>query len=97
MTPRRRRGLRRGCAIAIAITAMALVLAPIALTLGVWTFNAARCGREPVEATSFAAAYSYDLPGDRDYSIFPILVTAYYCTESDATKAGYRHNPLASR
>ena len=92
--PRRRTGVV--IAVIAAVVVLLLFLLPVALTLGVWTINFVRCGRQPVEATNFAAAYSYDLPGDREYSYFPILVTSYYCTEAEAKKAGYNHNPLDS-
>jgi hypothetical protein len=52
------------------------------------------CGRQPVVATSFAAAYSYNLPGDPLYSPGPF--SQYYCTEQEAIKAGFRHSPLSS-
>lgn len=52
-----------------------------------------KCGGLPVVATDFAAAYSYDKPGDRFYSI-DIAAAEYFCTESEAQAAGYRHNVL---
>lgn len=51
------------------------------------------CGRQPVAATNFAAAYTYDLPGDPLYSVSPF--DTYYCTEQAAISAGYQHSPLS--
>jgi hypothetical protein len=48
----------------------------------------ARCGHQPVIASNFAAAYSYDIPGDFDYGP-SLFASAYFCTASQAEQAGY--------
>jgi hypothetical protein len=52
-----------------------------------------KCGGAPVVATDFAAAYSYDRPGDKYYGIDP-FVSEYFCTAAEAEAAGYHHNAL---
>lgn len=52
-----------------------------------------KCGGLPVVATDFAAAYTYDKPGDRFYSV-SYFTSHYFCNESEAQAAGYRHNVL---
>lgn len=46
-----------------------------------------RCGKQPVIATNFAAAYSYVLPGEKSYS--PDVFSRYYCSQAEAEKAGF--------
>jgi hypothetical protein len=48
--------------------------------------------RLPVAATKFAAAYSYELPGEPLYGPSPF--NEYFCTEQQAKNAGFRHSVL---
>jgi hypothetical protein len=52
-----------------------------------------KCGGPPVAATDFAAAYSYNRPGDKYYGLSP-YISQYFCTEAEAKAAGYHHNRL---
>ena len=84
-----------------ATVALAMViLLPVTLVVGfpaaTWGLNAARCGRRPAIASTFAAAYSYSLPGDDDY--FPsILNNTYFCTAQEAEKGGFNRTVLRKR
>ena len=49
------------------------------------------CGRLPVIANDFAAAYSYIPPGTRLYEIH--VFAHYYCTEQEAESHGYHLDP----
>lgn len=73
----------------------ALVLLIIGILTGVNSFLFAyiKCGKPPVAATNFAAAYSYKLPGERGSGPHPFHV--YYCSPAEAEQAGYRHNQLS--
>lgn len=51
-----------------------------------------RCLRQPVMVTSFAAAYSYAVPGDLEYG--PGIFSEYVCTTQEADAAGYRRTPI---
>ena len=75
---------------------LALIASPFWLPYALWLAAAAGCGHAPVAASNFAAAASYDLPGDRQYDvgIFPLTTPTYYCTEQEAKQAGFHHNPL---
>jgi hypothetical protein len=47
-----------------------------------------QCGRQPAIATNFAAADSYEMPGDLDYGP-SIFSSGYYCSAAEAEAAGY--------
>jgi hypothetical protein len=52
-----------------------------------------RCGHQPAIATNFAAAYSYDMPGDLDYGP-SIFSDTFYCSAAEAEAAGYHRTVL---
>jgi hypothetical protein len=76
----------------LAIFAVLLVTSPVTVAWAIWAGAVARCGGPPVVANSFAAADTYDLPGQSGYGpgIFPIILPEYYCTEADARAHGFR-------
>ena len=51
-----------------------------------------KCGGLPIEASSFAAGYSYTIPGSRGYRV-DIFSNHYFCTEQEAQAAGYHKSP----
>jgi hypothetical protein len=53
------------------------------------------CGHQPVIATSFAAGYTHDLPGDPGYGP-GMFSNTYHCSAKDAEAAGYRRSPIHS-
>lgn len=55
-----------------------------------YMYSYASCGRPPISASSFAASFSYELPGDEGYGPGPFQ--EYFCTEEDAQNAGYRRS-----
>lgn len=61
---------------------------------GVIQFSIAtiRCGQLPVAATNFAAAYTFELPGEKGYG--PSIFNQYFCTRKEAEHAGFRHSTL---
>lgn len=79
----------------LGIVAVLLVTSPVTVAWAVWLIADARCGGPPVVATRFAAADTYDLPGDGSYSpgVFPIIVPDYYCTKADAEAHGFHRDP----
>jgi hypothetical protein len=79
----------------VGLVAVIVLTSPITVAWGIWTAAATTCGRPPVAASRFAAAYTYDLPGQSGYGagLFPIIVPEYYCTESDAQAHGFQHDP----
>ena len=79
----RRRGIGRWRAIWIgALAVWCLIWIPIALLLAspfiAFEVATIQCGRQPAIATNFAAAYSYEMPGDLDYGP-SIFSSGYYC------------------
>lgn len=52
------------------------------------------CGGRPISASSFAASYSYELPGESGYG--PRVFNRYFCTEQQAKAAGFRHSVLTA-
>jgi hypothetical protein len=76
--------------------AVLLVTSPVTVAWAIWLAADAGCGGPPVAANSFAAAYTYDLPGDRNYSpgVYPIIRPDYFCTEADAKAHGFSRDPI---
>lgn len=72
---------------AIVVLFLAVGTSPITIPAAQFAVAAVRCGHQPVEATSFAAADSYRIPGDVGYG--PSLFSEYYCTEDDARAHGF--------
>lgn len=74
---------------AILIGSCLLIATLAGLGSGYMQYGAAHiiCGKAPVAASKFMASYSYDLPGDTSYGPNPF--NEYYCSETDAKKAGF--------
>lgn len=53
-----------------------------------------RCLKPPISASTFAASYSYEMPGDLGYGPGP-FVSAYYCSPSEAEAAGFQRTPFS--
>lgn len=93
------RGLRSRRAVRfillLGIVAVLLVTSPVTVAWAIWLAADARCGGPPVAATRFAAADTYDLPGDSNYGpgVFPIILPDYYCSMADAEAHGFHHDP----
>jgi hypothetical protein len=66
-----------------------LLLSPAVLAFGPWTMAVVRCGHQPVSLSSFAAADSYQLPGDPHYARFWFLHDGWDCSEKDAIRHGF--------
>lgn len=76
----------------VASVALVVVTLPVAVLYGPWLYATARCGRQPVAVTNFAAAHSYELPGDAGYHRSD-LFQSYMCSEGDAKAKGYVRTP----
>lgn len=78
----------------IALIVVGVILLGAGLITGYLQFGIATvvCLKPPVAATTFAAAYSYELPGEPLYGPSPF--NQYYCNERDAKNAGFRHSVL---
>lgn len=81
----------------IIITSLVLLLLIIGVVSGQISYMTAyvKCGTAPINATKFAASRSYFLPGEQGYGPSPYN-SAYFCTQTEAEEAGYRHSPLAT-
>ncbi len=74
----------------VAALLVVAVFVPVGVIYGRWAYMTVRCGHQPVAISDLAAAYSYQLPGDRNYrrdSLFQDFV----CSEADAERKGYGH------
>jgi hypothetical protein len=80
----------------LGILAVVLVTSPVTLAWAIWLAADVRCGGPPVAATRFAAANTYDLPGDVNYGpgVFPIILPDYFCTEADAEAHRFHRDPI---
>lgn len=96
LTRRVRTTSRQRVAAFVTVVGILALLSPLWMAWALWLAATAGCGRVPVAATTFAAADSYDLPGERYYDVgfWPLIVPEYYCTEQQAKDAGFHHNPL---
>ena len=87
--PSRRWWLALGLLTGYAVACFVPYLAPFAR----YPVYYLKCGGQPIIATDFAAAYSYQVPGDDLYGA-DIFTSAYFCTEEQAQAAGYRRGSL---
>ncbi|MBI3494620.1 hypothetical protein HY004_01390 [Candidatus Saccharibacteria bacterium] len=53
-----------------------------------FAYGTLKCGHLPVKSSNFAASYSYDLPGDKEYGFEP-LSDYEFCTAKEAEAEGY--------
>ncbi|MEV0234165.1 hypothetical protein [Nonomuraea sp. NPDC050786] len=79
----------RALVAAVAVYAIVSVT-PLVGTMSHYPYHVIRCGGLPVVATGFAAAMSYNVPGDEDYAVTPFDGT-FFCTEKEAKAADYQH------
>ncbi len=63
---------------------------PVVDTMTHYPYHVIRCGGLPVVASGFAAAMSYNVPGDRDYAVTP-FDGPFFCTEKEAKAADFHH------
>jgi hypothetical protein len=79
----------------ILLVTAAVILLVVGVVTGVLPFllNTVKCGKPPVVASRFAAAYSYKVPGDPGYG--PGLFNYdFFCSKEEAERAGFHHDTL---
>ncbi|GII93878.1 hypothetical protein Ssi02_41090 [Sinosporangium siamense] len=79
----------RALVAAAAVYAIASVT-PLVDPMTRYPYHVVRCGGLPVVASGFAAAMSYNLPGNEDYWVTPFDGT-FFCTAKEAEAAGFSH------
>ena len=82
----------RALAGAVVIYLVALV-APFVSTMARYPLHVIRCGHPPVVATTFAAGYTYTVPGSPSYAV-TFLDDHLFCTAGEAAAAGFHESPL---
>ncbi len=55
-----------------------------------FAYNVVRCGRLPVQSTTFASSYTYKLPGDKGYGI-SLFDSYHFCTEQEIKPMNMYH------
>ncbi|GAA0927290.1 hypothetical protein GCM10009560_29780 [Nonomuraea longicatena] len=80
----------RALVAAVAVYAIVSVT-PLVDTMARYPYHVVRCGGLPVVASGFAAAMSYDVPGDEYYAVTP-FDGPFFCTEKEAEAAGFHHS-----
>ena len=78
----------------IMIVIAAVILLVLGMVSGVLPFalNTIRCGKLPVVASTFAASYSYKVPGDPGYG--PGLFNdVFFCSKEEAERVRFHHEP----
>ena len=74
-----------------------VIAAVILLVLGMFTgvlpfaFYTIRCGKLPVVAITFAASYTYKVPGDPGYGP-GIFNDEFFCSKEEAERARFHHD-----
>jgi hypothetical protein len=88
-----KRPLRTSQRVAILLGVVVFLL--VGILSGILPYAAAYVGclKAPVVASTFAASYSYTLPGEFGYGPVP-FASSYYCSQAEAEKAGFQHSPL---
>jgi hypothetical protein len=77
----------------ILIVTAVVILLVVGILSGVLPFalNTLSCGRLPVIASTFAAAYSYKVPADPGYGPGPFY-TVFFCSKEEAERTGFHHD-----
>ncbi|MFD9944668.1 hypothetical protein ACFWYW_15385 [Nonomuraea sp. NPDC059023] len=76
--------------LAAVVVYMIASVTPLVGTMIHYPYHVLRCGGLPVVATGFAAAMSYNIPGDESYAVTPFDET-FFCNEKEAKAADYHH------
>lgn len=84
--------LPRAAVAAVVVYLIALVT-PLASGMARYPLHVIRCRHLPLVASTFAAAYSYETPDSRRYSVSP-FDDHFFCTREEASAAGFHESPL---
>ncbi|MEU4426517.1 hypothetical protein AB0F81_38335 [Actinoplanes sp. NPDC024001] len=76
----------------VAVTWVVAAFVPLVSPYARYPAWVVRCGGMPVAGTTFAAAYSYQLPTDERYAVSP-FTNHFFCTAQEAEAAGFSHHP----
>ncbi|MFC4119282.1 hypothetical protein [Nonomuraea zeae] len=79
----------RALVAAVTVYAVASVT-PLVGPMASYPYHVVRCGGLPVVASDFAAAMSYNVPGDENYAVTP-FDGIFFCTEKEAEAARFHH------
>jgi hypothetical protein len=91
-----RRSLSTGQRVTILFGIIGILLIGTVTGLLPYSIAFARCLKPPILASTFAASYSYEMPGDSTYGPGP-FISAYYCSPSEAEAAGFQRTPFQNK
>jgi asparagine N-glycosylation enzyme membrane subunit Stt3 len=84
--------LPRAAVAAVVVYLVALVV-PLASGMARYPLHIIRCGHLPVVGTTFAAGYTYTLPGNSAYEVTPFS-DRFFCSREDATAHGFHESSI---
>jgi hypothetical protein len=82
----------RAAVAAVVVYLVALVV-PLASGMARYPLHIIRCGHLPLVGTTFAAAYSYTVPGSPEYMVTPFH-DRFFCSREEASAAGFHESPI---
>lgn len=80
-------------AVAAVIVYLVLLVVPLASGMARYPIHIVRCGHLPLVGTTFAAAYSYTVPGSPSYMVTP-FGDRFFCSRAEASAAGFHESPI---
>lgn len=77
---------------AVVVYPVTLVV-PLASGMARYPLQIIRCGHLPLVGTTFAAGYTYKVPGDPSYAVTP-FDDRFFCSREEASAAGFHESPI---
>jgi hypothetical protein len=84
--------LPRAAVAAVVVHLLALVV-PFASGMARYPLHIARCGHLPVVGTTFAAGYTYTVPGSAAYQVTPFS-DRFFCSPEEARAKGFHESSI---
>jgi hypothetical protein len=80
-------------AVAAMVVYLVALLVPFASGMARYPLHIIRCGHLPVVGTTFAAGYTYTVPGSPAYAVTPFS-DRFFCSREEASAAGFHESPI---
>jgi asparagine N-glycosylation enzyme membrane subunit Stt3 len=84
--------LPRAAVAAVVVYLVALVV-PLASGMARYPLHIVRCGHLPLVGTTFAAGYTYTVPGSRAYEVTPFS-DRFFCSRREAEAKGFHESSI---
>jgi hypothetical protein len=84
--------LPRAAVAAVVVYLLALIV-PLASGMARYPLHIIRCGHLPLVGTTFAAGYTYTVPGTRAYEVTPFS-DRFFCSREEAVAKGFHESSI---